>query len=63
MPCQVKCASSGRSTWKLKDNVPITASIDNGVLSLIVPKPEQMKPKSITIGVTDDVRQLGDIAG
>lgn len=28
----------------------ITASIDNGVLSLIVPKPERMKPRKIAIG-------------
>ena len=35
----------------------ITASLDNGVLSLIVPKPEQMKPKAITI-TGGDQRQL-----
>jgi HSP20 family protein len=28
----------------------ITASLDNGVLSLIVPKPERLKPKTVTIG-------------
>jgi HSP20 family protein len=28
----------------------ITANLDHGVLSLIVPKPERMKPKAITIG-------------
>lgn len=28
----------------------ITANFENGVLSLIVPKPEQMKPRAITIG-------------
>jgi HSP20 family protein len=38
----------------------ITASLDNGVLSLIVPKPEKMKPKAITIttGSGNDQRQL-----
>lgn len=36
----------------------ITASIDNGVLSLIVPKPERMKPKTIAIGSGADQRQL-----
>jgi HSP20 family protein len=28
----------------------ITASLDNGVLSLIVPKPERLKPRAINIG-------------
>jgi HSP20 family protein len=38
----------------------ITASLDNGVLSLIVPKPEKLKPKAITIttGSGNDQRQL-----
>lgn len=36
----------------------ITASLDNGVLSLIVPKPERMKPKAITIGTGTERRQL-----
>lgn len=38
----------------------ITASLDNGVLSLIVPKPERMRPKAITIGtgVDSERRQL-----
>lgn len=36
----------------------ITASLDNGVLSLIVPKPEQLKPKSITIGTGTERKQL-----
>jgi HSP20 family protein len=31
----------------------ITASMDNGVLSLIVPKPERLKPKTIAIGTAD----------
>ena len=36
----------------------ITASMDNGVLSLIVPKPERMKPKTIEIGSGTRPRQL-----
>ena len=36
----------------------ITASMDNGVLSLIIPKPERLKPKSIAIGSGRDKRQL-----
>ena len=36
----------------------ITASMDNGVLSLIVPKPERMKPKAIPIGTGTEQRQL-----
>ena len=36
----------------------ITASLDNGVLSLIVPKPERMKPRSIAIGTGDAGRVL-----
>lgn len=32
------------------DPAAITASLDNGVLSLIVPKPERMKPRTIEIG-------------
>lgn len=36
----------------------ITASLDNGVLSLIVPKPERMKPKAITIGTGTEQKQL-----
>ncbi len=36
----------------------ITASIDNGVLSLIVPKPERLKPKAIAIGSGNGRRQL-----
>lgn len=36
----------------------ITASLDNGVLSLIVPKPERMKPKAISIGTGSEQRQL-----
>lgn len=39
----------------------ITASIDNGVLSLIVPKPERLKPKSIAIGVGDGQRELEQV--
>ncbi len=31
------------------DPSAITASLDNGVLSLIIPKPERMKPRSIEI--------------
>ena len=36
----------------------ITASMDNGVLSLIVPKPETMKPRTIAIGTGSEQRQL-----
>ena len=36
----------------------ITANLVNGVLSLIVPKPERMKPKAITIGAGTEHRQL-----
>ena len=36
----------------------IAASMENGVLSLIVPKPERLKPKSIEIGTGSEQRQL-----
>lgn len=36
----------------------ITASMQNGVLSLIVPKPEPAKPKRIAIGSAGEDRQL-----
>lgn len=36
----------------------ITASLDNGVLSLIVPKPERLKPKSVSISTGSERRQL-----
>lgn len=36
----------------------ITASMQNGVLSLIVPKPEPAKPKRIAIGSAGEGRQL-----
>ncbi len=36
----------------------ITASMQHGVLSLIVPKPEPPKPKRITIGSQSEERQL-----
>jgi len=36
----------------------ITASIDNGVLSLIVPKPDAMKPRTIAIGSGGEQHQL-----
>jgi HSP20 family protein len=35
----------------------ITASMDNGVLSLIVPKPERLKPRTITIGAGEHIEQ------
>jgi len=43
----------------------ITASLDNGVLSLIVSKPERMKPKTITIaaGSGTEQRELETTAG
>ncbi len=46
---------------KLPDGVDpdkVTASMDHGVLSLIVPKPEKMIPRTITIGSGSDQRQL-----
>lgn len=46
---------------KLPDGVDpdkVTASMDNGVLSLIVPKPERMIPRTITIGSGSEQRQL-----
>ena len=36
----------------------ITANMENGVLSLVVPKPEAMKPKSIEIGAASEQRRL-----
>jgi HSP20 family protein len=36
----------------------ITASMDNGVLSLIVPKPERLKPRTIAIGSGQQQREL-----
>jgi HSP20 family protein len=36
----------------------VTASYDNGVLSLIVPKPERLVPRQIPIGAGDAQRQL-----
>jgi HSP20 family protein len=36
----------------------ITAGVDNGVLSLIVPKPEAMKPRTIAIGSGTRQREL-----
>jgi HSP20 family protein len=36
----------------------ITASMDHGVLSLIVPKPERLKPKAIAIGSATEPAQL-----
>jgi HSP20 family protein len=46
---------------KLPDGVDpdaIMARMDNGVLSLIVPKPERLKPRSITIGAGSEQREL-----
>lgn len=40
------------------DPAAITASMKNGVLSLIVPKPERLKPHRIEIGSNDEERQL-----
>jgi len=40
------------------DAEAITASMDNGVLSLIVPKPEALKPRTITIGSGQEQAQL-----
>lgn len=40
------------------DPAAITASMKDGVLSLIVPKPERLKTQRIAIGSTDEERQL-----
>lgn len=40
------------------DPEAIAASMDDGVLSLIVPKPEAMKPKTISIGSGTQQREL-----
>ena len=40
------------------DPEAIMASMDNGVLSLIVPKPERLKPKTIAIGTGSEQREL-----
>jgi HSP20 family protein len=45
---------------KLPDGVDpesITASMDDGVLSLIVPKPEKLKPRTISIAVGGNARR------
>jgi HSP20 family protein len=54
----------GRFERRLKlpegiDPDKVTASMDHGVLSLIVPKPERMVPRTIEIGSGDDQRQIG----
>ena len=36
----------------------ITASVEHGVLSLIVPKPEPAKPRKIQIGSANEAREL-----
>ena len=36
----------------------VTASLDEGVLSLIVPKPERLQPKPIQIGTANEQREL-----
>lgn len=40
------------------DPAAITASMKDGVLSLIVPKPERLKPRRIEIGSKEEERQL-----
>ena len=47
--------------FKVPDGVDpdtIMARMDNGVLSLIVPKPERLKPKTIAIGTGEQQREL-----
>ncbi|HWC25403.1 MAG TPA: Hsp20/alpha crystallin family protein [Solirubrobacteraceae bacterium] len=44
------------------DPEAITASMENGVLSLIIPKPEPLKPKRIAIGAPSEDRQLESAA-
>ena len=36
----------------------ITASVDKGVLTLLVPKPERLQPKQIAIGAEREQREL-----
>ena len=36
----------------------VTANVENGVLSLIVAKPERMKPRTITIGAGSQRREI-----
>jgi HSP20 family protein len=36
----------------------VTASLENGVLSLIVPKPERLRPKEIQIGTGGERKEL-----
>lgn len=36
----------------------VTATMDNGVLSLLVPKPERLKPRTIRIGSGDTQKEL-----
>ena len=36
----------------------ITANFEHGVLSLVVPKPDRMKPRRITIGAGDERKEL-----
>lgn len=51
---------------KLPDGVDgerIMASMDNGVLSLIVPKPERLKPKTISIGAGEHGQRELETAG
>jgi HSP20 family protein len=46
---------------KLPDGVDpdsVMARMDNGVLSLIVPKPERLKPRTIAIGTGSEQREL-----
>lgn len=45
------------------DPEAVAADLHDGVLSLIVPKPEQMKPKAITIGTGTEQRELETTAG
>jgi HSP20 family protein len=40
----------------------ITASVDDGVLSLIVPKPERLKPRTISIGAGSSRREIEPVA-
>ncbi len=44
------------------DPEAITASMDSGVLSLVVPKPEAIKPKTISVGTGSRQRELAGAA-
>jgi len=52
---------SSRSAWAFSCLLALPSHEDHGVLSLIVPKPERLKPKSIAIGAGQEQRQLDSV--